>query len=263
MFQTSFWNNLKKLEDELKSNQTAFEVLHKLKEDQVNSKENSIYSLKPLGKDSVLHAIEELVRNFLEDLSNERLPKFVFNKRGSNDNIRYTKERGLEMVDQMCSHEISLGNEKSLRKYAAIMNCLSVCYSLLQSGKHATKRDIYYSNVNFFQNQHTVDEAISDISCMLGVPRNCLNVLSSSKGFIGGDLSFKDEEGNTINCAVNEGVQVPSHIDVLHQFQSKAKYILVVEKEAIYQRLMEAKISEKLGPCILTTGRNTFRKVLQ
>jgi len=255
MFQASFWDNLNKLEDELKSNQTAYEVLHKLKEDQViEVKEKSIYSLKILDKDSVLRAIEELVRLFLEDLSSEQLPKFVLNRRGSNDNIRYTEERGLEMVDEMCSREISLGNEKSLRKYAVIMNCLSVCYSLLQSGKHATKRDIYYSNVNFFQSQHIVDEAISDISCMLGVPRHCLNVLSSSKGFVGGDLSFKDEEGNIVNCDINEGVQVPSHIDTLTQFQSKARYILIIEKEAIYQRLMEAKISEKLGPCILTTG---------
>ena len=68
----------------------------------------------------------------------------------------------------------------------------------------------------------------------------------------------EDSEKNTINCDVGEGVQIPCHIDGLHDFKSPAKYVLIVEKEAIYKRLMEEKLCEKLGPCIILTGKYYF-----
>ena len=267
MDRSDFWKNLDTLREELNSNENAYCLVQKMKEKQSRTvEENAVYSMKGSNKDEVLKKIEELIIQFLQSLSSGELPKFSFNKRGTFGNTRFTNERGIEMLNNVANHDVSLDNDKSLRNHSIIMNCLSVCYSLLQNDKYATKRDIYYSNVNFFKSQHVVDEAISNISCMLCVPRHSLHVLSSSKGFVGGSLSFKDSEGNTINCDVSEGVQVPCHIDGLHDFESSAKYVLIVEKEAIYKRLMEEKLNEKLGPCIILTGkenlysRNSVRK---
>lgn len=256
LLQTTFWNKLEELTDWSRSNASAFKILNKIKEDDNKTEQSiaAVFSVNPTNKETILRKIESIVIDFLEELSNGCLPKFTLNKRGSYENTKYTEGKGVEMLTDVTSHGISLENSNSLRKYAVMMSCLTVCYKLLQKGLHSTKRDIYYSNVAFFQNQHAVDEAIADISCMLGVPRHSLNVLSSSKGLIGGDLKFKDADGNVLKCCVSEGIQVPSSIEKLYDFESRAKYVLVIEKEATYQRLMEFNLSEKLGPCILLTG---------
>lgn len=259
MDRVDFWKKLDNLREELSSNETAYCLVQKMKEKQARTlEENAVYSVKVSSKEDVIKKIEELIIQFLQTLSLGELPKFSFNRRGTFDNTIFTNERGIEMLDNVANHEVSLLNGRSLKKHSIIMNCLSVCYTLLQNDKYATKRDIYYSNVNFFKSQNVVDEAISNISCMLCVPRYSLHVLSSSKGFIGGALSFKDSEGNTINCNIGEGAQIPCHIDGLHDFKATAKYILIVEKEAIYKRLMEEKLCEKLGPCIMLTGKDYF-----
>ena len=256
MDRVDFWNKLDILREEINSNESAYSLVQKMKEKQARTlEENAVYSVKGLSKEEMIKKIEELIIQFLESLSLGELPKFSFNRRGTFDNTRFTNERGIEMLNNVASHEVSLLNDRSVKKHSVIMNCLSVCYTLLQNDKYATKRDIYYSNVNFFKSQHVVDEAISNISCMLRVPRYTLHVLSSSKGFVGGALKFKDSEENTINCDIGEGVQIPCHIDGLHDFKSSAKYVLIIEKEAIYKRLMEEKLCEKLGPCIIITGK--------
>ena len=258
MDRSDFWKNLDNLKKELNSNEHAYNLLQKMKEKQsrnVKESNNSVYTLSGSNDNGeFLKKIEGLIIDFLETLQAGDLPKFSFNRRGTFDNTRFTNERGLEMLDNVANHTVTLESDKSLRKYSILMSCLSMCYSLLQSGKFATKRDIYYSNVNFFKTQSVVDDAISDISCMLCVPRHALHVLSSSKGFVGGALTFKDFEANTICCDNGEGVQIPCHIDGLYDFESNAKYILIVEKEAIYKRLMDEKINEKIGPCIILTG---------
>jgi len=255
MYGLEFWYKLQELEDELKSNENAYNLLQRLKEKQGTSNEAAIFAATKINKEEVLQKIEEIIIQFLECIANDTLPKFSFNKRGSFSNTTYSNERGMQMVNDVALQEVSLENESSVKKYAVTMSCLQTVYSLIQSGKHATKRDIYYSNVNFFKTQRVVDEAISDISCMLCIPRHSLNVLSSSKGFVGGNLAFKDAEENIVNCNVNEGVQVPCYVDGLNTFESNAKFVLIIEKEAIYKRLLEEKINEKIGPCILITGK--------
>lgn len=257
---STFWRKLEELTDWLRYNSDAYKLLDQIKEDENISikQQNTVFSVSPTNKETILRKIESVVVEFLEDLAKGSLPKLTLNKRGSYENMKFTEGKGVEMLSGVKSHDVSLENCNSLRKYTAMISCLSICYKLVQKGVHSTKRDIYYSNVPFFQNQHTVDEAISDISCMLGVPRHSLNVLSTSKGLIGGDLKFKDVDGNILKCSVNEGIQVPNYVNKLYDFESNARYILVIEKEAVYQRLMEFNLSEKLGPCILLTGKAKF-----
>lgn len=250
--ESSFWRCLTELSKELQSRDSATKLLERIKI--TDKSENSIHATKILSRYEIMQLIEEHITTFLRALHNRELPKFVFNKRGGSNNTIFKEDLGVQMLDDVTKHEISLENQASLHKYAVMITCLSSCYKLLQENKHSTKRDLYYSNVNFYQTQHAVDEAVSDISCMLGVPRHALHILSSSKGLLYGDLSFSDNDGNIIVCYEN-GVQVPNHVSCVRNFQSNARYILVIEKEATYQRLVEYKLNEKLGPCILITGK--------
>ncbi|KFU83474.1 Meiotic recombination protein SPO11, partial [Chaetura pelagica] len=62
-------------------------------------------------------------------------------------------------------------------------------------------RDIYYSDTQLFGSQTIVDNIINDISCMLKIPRRSLHILSSTKGFVAGNLSYTEEDGTKVHCS--------------------------------------------------------------
>ncbi|XP_065661256.1 meiotic recombination protein SPO11 [Hydra vulgaris] len=213
-----------------------------------------IFSLNYLSKEEILEKIENLIKDFLIDIANNSLPKFSINKRGGNFNTDYLKDSGFRMIDVVEASDVSLSHLSSLRKYTIMMVCLCHCYKLILMGKHSTKRDIYYSNVNLFVCQGYVDDCLANISCMLGIPRNSLNVLSSAKGLIYGCLKYTNQNNFTVNC-YDQVTQIPSEIESIQIIQITARYILVIEKEAIFQRLAEHGFQEKLGHSLIITGK--------
>ena len=52
-----------------------------------------------------------------------------------------------------------------------------------------------------------------------------------------------------------QGVLLPSLIHKVEILSSSAKFVLIVEKDATFQHLLEEKAVEKLGPCIIITVR--------
>ncbi|MED6284529.1 endodeoxyribonuclease [Characodon lateralis] len=139
---------------------------------------------------------------------------------------------------------------------AQILKILSVIYRLVQSNSYATKRDIYYNNTQLFGSQRTVDSIIDDMSCMLKVPRRSLHVLATSKGLISGDLCYLEEDGTRIDCHSNSAaVSVSPNIAGIRNIVSSAKFIMIVEKDATFQRLLDDDFCTKLSPCIIITGK--------
>uniref|UniRef100_A0A3Q0R2A4 DNA topoisomerase (ATP-hydrolyzing) n=1 Tax=Amphilophus citrinellus TaxID=61819 RepID=A0A3Q0R2A4_AMPCI len=146
---------------------------------------------------------------------------------------------------------------------AQILKILSVIYRLVQSNSYATKRsfiiiqqDIYYNNTQLFGSQKAVDSIVDDISCMLKVPRRSLHVLATSKGLISGDLCYMEEDGTRIDChSSSAAVSVSSNISGIRNIISAAKFVLIVEKDATFQRLLDDDFCTKLSPCIIITGK--------
>lgn len=248
--QTTFWDKLVQLKHRIETEARSNRLLTTVRgrEGEVRKPDNTV------TREQVIKMIEDLVYNIILDLNSEKLPKFVFNKRGSRVNTTFTEGVGLQMLNDVQFHEISLENRMSLKRYTVTLACLTHVYVLLQTKQFSTKRDIYYNNVNLFKSQLTVDDAIANVCCMLNVPRYSLNVLSSSKGLVGGSLRFQDTNGNVFECG-ETGLTVPNHVEIICNVASDARYIIVIEKEATYTRLLEYKFHLKVGPCIMITGK--------
>nr|XP_020760873.1 meiotic recombination protein SPO11 isoform X3 [Odocoileus virginianus texanus] len=123
------------------------------------------------------------------------------------------------------------------------------------SGMRLASRDIYYTDSQLFGNQTVVDNIINDISCMLKVPRRSLHILSTSKGLIAGDLKYLEEDGTKVNCTRATAVAVPSNIQGIQNLITDAKFLLIVEKDATFQRLLDDNFCNKMSPCIMVTGK--------
>lgn len=107
---------------------------------------------------------------------------------------------------------------------------------------------------------------------------NCsvFHQLATSKGLISGDLCYVEEDGRRIDCSSSQAVAVSSNIggirsipgsvcarllwtrasvflDWRADIASSAKFVLIVEKDATFQRLLDDGFCTKLSPCILIT----------
>eukprot|EP00898_Chlorokybus_atmophyticus_P006066 jgi/Chlat1/6460/Chrsp45S00467 len=150
---------------------------------------------------------------------------------------------------------------RAAQAYARVWKILHICYGLLVHGQKATRRDIYYrllgDQSKIFANEKQVYSAISDAAALLQCPRAALGITAASRSAVAGLLLIHDVE-NTINCAAVglEGFSITGDIERLNmwKYSTSAQIIIVIEKDAVFQRLVEDGLFNLL-PCILVTGR--------
>ncbi|XP_068193580.1 meiotic recombination protein SPO11 [Antennarius striatus] len=204
----------------------------------------------------ILNHIENIILGIVTSLSRDEAPVLALPNRSSWANVSFDSAIGLQMSSGGSVVTIRSDCASSVTKFAQIVKILSVIYRLVQSNTYATKRDIYYNHTQLFGSQRTVDSIVDDISCMLKVPRRSLHVLATSKGLISGDLSYMEEDGTRIDChSSSAAVAVSSNIEGIRNIVSSAKFVLIVEKDATFQRLLDDDFCSKLSPCIIITGK--------
>ncbi|KAJ3189292.1 endodeoxyribonuclease [Gaertneriomyces sp. JEL0708] len=140
-------------------------------------------------------------------------------------------------------------------RFAVYMKILEFCKTLLELDMRATKRDLYYRDVDLFRTQSVVDHAIEDLACTLGVSRHCLNIVASSKGLVSGKLKLFMNNGDVIDCSSGgeQGQLIPTSEQIL-ELETDAKFVLVIEKEATFRTLVCRGYAAH-EPCILITGK--------
>ncbi|KAF0692654.1 Aste57867_16293 [Aphanomyces stellatus] len=147
-------------------------------------------------------------------------------------------------------------NGQGAKKYTGMWLVLQTVYNLLKEDKTITQRELYYLHT-FFETQKDADECILDVGGFLGVPRECLNIVGGVKGCFTGRISIA-ENGLWIDCAKDGPTGRPITRETLRlqpeQITSDANFILVIEKDGIFNRLSEDCFFDTM-PCILVTGK--------
>ncbi|XP_072951075.1 meiotic recombination protein SPO11-1 isoform X2 [Typha angustifolia] len=202
----------------------------------------------------LLHKIKGFVRSLLEDLSSNRSPSIALD--------RYRNYCSDPSGNCSCSYDlpndkeiISIEKKTHVRRLDVLLRVLVIIQQLLQENKHSSKRDIYYTHPAVFAEQAVVDHAIIDICILLKCSRHHLNVVPVGKGLVMGWLRFA--EAGRKNCCIrspNTAYPIPVCIEDVEDVVSVANYILVVEKESVFQRLANDKFCEN-NRCIVITGR--------
>ncbi|MHA1227223.1 MAG: hypothetical protein ACTSR2_07030 [Candidatus Hodarchaeales archaeon] len=212
----------------------------------------SILKVDNVNPDETRQRLKSVAKKFLEDIAND--PKnaaFKIPSRSS-DNVGYDDNSklvllGSNVVDRQFRH---LSSVQSVVQLTGIMRYIN---EILETEKHATKRHLFYRDVNLFGNQRVSDGLIEDLTALLRVSRNSINVIASAKGKVIGRLSFV-EGGDLIDCTQGLGGHaITPMLDQVQDFQSDAEFVLVIEKDAVFQDLAEDKFFNYL-PCILVTA---------
>ena len=163
------------------------------------------------------------------------------------------------------------------RSFASICCVMSFIHQLLLSNRTTTTREVYYVFVTHFRNQRECDDVILDVARALGVSRRSLGLSASPKGWFCGCVEIerrgriptgKDVSGTIDGTALLSVQGLPitrewTELDECGRTEDgveikitskRARAILVIEKEGVYNRLSEERIYDRF-PCILVTGK--------
>ncbi|KAK4318326.1 hypothetical protein Pmani_010674 [Petrolisthes manimaculis] len=198
----------------------------------------------------VVAACEKIIEEVVTTISMEESPFIRVPKQPRREGVTSEDVRGGgETI-------VSWGDKRSTRRFSLLLHTLAQSYRHVKSHTFSTRRDVYYQFPGLYGNQSTLDRSAEDLCRMVGVPRDALHLTITGKGLVGGSLTYTTHDGTTVHVAqAAKGVGVPECVGGLRDIQSDAHYVLVVEKDATFQRLLEAQFHHTYGPAIIITGK--------
>jgi meiotic recombination protein SPO11 len=174
----------------------------------------------------------------------------------SGDNIVWDEIRDLLLLGMktVARPYHSLASVVDATRTARVME---IVFQLLKSNLHATKREVFYSDVNLFREQKRSDKIVEDVASMLHTTRDSIHVVASARGSAMGRVVIRDG-GDTIDLTRmgTGGWAITPFLDQVEILESDAEFILLSEKDAAVMRLSEAKYWNR-QPCIVLTGKGS------
>lgn len=178
-------------------------------------------------------------------------------------NVHYSPRKGiLEMGSN--KNRRYLFNLAQAKSYMQSMLVASGCKTLVDQGKSTSIRGLFYllkhtiegTREETFSTQDECDPIIEDMEVALNALREEMHLYAQTKGTIVGEITLVDK-GDEIDCARmgSGGYGIPSIVEpeVIRFQKCKAKFILHVEKDTVWQRFNEDKFWRQHN-CILTHG---------
>ena len=208
------------------------------------------------------HKIEKLAETVVRSVKGGKNP-FVEIPIRSLANVKFNEKRRL----------IELGSQRQKRyffnvamakKFMQTFLVSDACKELVESGKTTSIRDLYYitkhtigdTKQNTFEEQDESDPIIEDLEVALDALREELHLFASRKGSMVGPITIRDT-GDTIDLRRmgSGGWAVPSIVEenVIEFVRHEAKYILLIEKDAVWTRFNEDKFWRR-ERCIILQG---------
>jgi len=227
-----------------------------------------------MAKQDQKKVLKEFGLRIVNQIEKGKNPEITFPLRNLSNIIYDKKTKTLKLGNKLGTR--SFFNVAHAKKFLQTIEVASIIKKeLLDSGKHEHLRGIFYmakrtipgTNVNLLDDQIESDKAIEDLEVISGLSREQLHVSANKMGSMVGNVVLEDS-GDVIDCAKlgRGGYSIPSITDELVFKKINAKYVLYMEKAAIYERLAEDRFWQK-NNCILVTsqGQTTrgIRRLLQ
>jgi len=215
--------------------------------------------------------ITELGKKMVKEIEGGKSPEFESTLRTKSNTI-YDEGIGcLRLGDKQETRKfISVAQARTFMQTVAIA---SKTRQFLEQNLHTSIRGLFYQlkfslgenmDEDLFSEQSESNALIEDLEVALKVKREDLNLTTDRKGFVAGPMIIRDKFGGDetiIDCAKQgrSGWSIPSDVDNDMEIEKvKAKYVLVVEKDALWQRLNEDQFWKKENCLVITPkGQST------
>ncbi|XP_028077336.1 meiotic recombination protein SPO11-2 isoform X2 [Camellia sinensis] len=156
----------------------------------------------------------------------------------------------------------SLMRVNTAQAFIRVWKVMEMCYQVLVQEKRLTQRELFYKllcdSPDYFTSQLQVNRTIQDVVALLRCSRYSLGIMASSRGAIAGRLLLQEPNQEVVDCSAcgSSGYTISGDLNLLEKLVMKtdARYIIVVEKHAIFQRLAEDCVYNQI-PSILITAK--------
>lgn len=221
-----------------------------------------------MAENDVSKKLQDLGAQVLNQIQAAQNPSMTMPLR-SLSNVGYDEASGLLYLGNKTGRRVFF-NVAHARKFMQTMVVAAFCKSLVKEGIHTSLREAYYSlkhtikgsDENTFEEQEESDPIFVDLEVSLDVLRENLHVNADRKGSAVGPLTVLDK-GDEIDWSRlgSGGWSIPSNVEGLQFKDIGADFVLVVEKNAIFERLNEDKLWKKLNCVILSTQGQAARGI--
>jgi len=178
-------------------------------------------------------------------------------------NVRYNRSKKILEMGSNTTRR-TLFNLSQAKSFMQTMLVANGAKKLIDQGKSTSIRGLFYilkhtikgTKEETFAQQSECDPVIEDVEVLLSSLREELHLYAQKKGDMVGEIILNDS-GDEIDCSRmgSGGYGIPSIVEpnVIQFKKHKAKFILHVEKDTVWQRFNEDKFW-RTNNCILTHG---------
>ncbi len=222
-----------------------------------------------MTNDKSKKSLKEFGIKLVEQIKKDKNPAITFPLRNLSNIIYDTKTRTLKLGNKKGTREFfNLAHSKKFLQTVEVASVIKE--KLLDSGKHSSLRDVFYmtkrtipgTNTNLVDEQTESDKAIEDLEVITGLSREELNVNANKNGSVAGKVIVEDR-GDIIDWSKlgSGGWSIPSNVEEIKFKKVEAKYILYMEKAAVWERLNEDKYWQKNDAIIVSSQGQTTRGI--
>lgn len=219
-------------------------------------------------KNNAKEELELLGKKVVHYIKKKENPVINLPVRGINNVNFDRKSSTLRLGDKMATR--SFFNVSHSKKFLQTMEVASISHELLKDGKHASLRDVFYmakrtipgTKVNLVDEQAESDAVVEDLELITNNSRENLHVNANKNGSVAGKVLIEDQ-GDSINWAKlgSGGWSIPSNVEKVEFKKVDAKYILYMEKAAVWERLHEDRFWDKQNCLIMSSQGQTTRGI--
>lgn len=153
---------------------------------------------------------------------------------------------------------------------------LSEVSTHLRAGRSATQRELFYALKDGVTVKRAAETnaSVSDAVRLLSVPRNCLGVTCASRGSVAGQIAYRaSDDAAWTDLGGGGSRSIPGDLSWVARLnlRTDAGYVLLVEKDAVFNRLLQVfclfcfpnasltasfqeRLCQRLG-CVMITAR--------
>jgi len=212
-----------------------------------------------------LDAISKAASAIHTTILRKRVPEIKMPVR-SLSNVSYDEKKGYFEIGK--GKKVRTLSVNTVKTFAQTLKMMSLSKDLVNNNDFATKRDAYYQSKNWgdarFKDQPESDTVMDDIEAMFAidnVSREQLRFVPDQHGgSVAGRLTVVDKDIDTgekieIDCTRfgSGAYAVPSTVEHL-EFKTKAKFVLCIETQGMFQRLASHKYWDKANCILISMG---------
>jgi len=211
-------------------------------------------------------SLRQLGNLIYEQIQNREFPWVMMQSR-STDNIIYDPELRQYILGSRTIRRHAR-NIRHIRPFTQLVWTAWFAKELVSLRKTSTLREVYYSARGQrdieFSGQQESDNIITDLEVALNKPREDFGIFPEERSAIFGDLTIEytvpGYEGRRMNLTDHpDGVMIGPALTSSEFVETSADKVLVIEKGAMFTRLIEEKAHERFNALMIHTAGQSPR----